>query len=131
MASIFPGSLFRLRKFFKMREEFTRYVVCPKCYSVHSADDNVEHCRTSSVRKLCSFRKHPNARLFCKTPLLKTVRLLNSKQKLCPFKVYCYAGLERSLQLLLSNEQFTKLCEHWRSGNICENRLEDVYDGQL
>ena len=128
MVSVFPSSLYKLRKFFKIREEFTRYVVCPKCYSVYTVD---EHCGTFSVSKLCSFRKHQNARLICKTPLLKTVRLLNGKQKLCPFKVYCYGGLERSLQRLLSNEQFSMLCDHWRSRNSCDDRLEDIYDRQL
>ncbi len=46
-------------------------------------------------------------------------------------KCVALRDLQRSLQRLLSNEQFSKLCEHWRSRNSCEDRLEDVYDGQL
>lgn len=35
MVSIFPKTMHHLQNFFKLTEEFTRFVVCRKCYSVY------------------------------------------------------------------------------------------------
>ena len=76
---IFPKTLYHLQNFFKLKEEFTRFVVCRKCYSVYKIDDCVERHGTSVTSKFCSHRTHPNSPSDCHTLLLKTVRLLGDK----------------------------------------------------
>ncbi len=104
MVTMFPKSLHHLRNFFKLTEEFTRFVVCRKCYSVQcsyngvlcgKAWKSVEQHGTSVTSKLCSFAPIQIVVLtaILSSPLLlKTVKLLGNKVKLYPFKVFCYSG---------------------------------------
>ena len=132
---MFPKSLHHLRNFFKLTEEFTRFVVCRKCYSVHTMESCVEHHGTSVTSKLCSYRTHPNCRSDCHTLLLKTVKLLGNKDKLYPFKVFCYSGFQRSFQRLLNRPCFADLCDHWRSrtniDSTLQDILQDIYDVKM
>ena len=132
MVAIIPTSLYLLRIYFALTEDFTRFVVCRKCYSVYSFDSCVNKSGTLLVSKHCQHRAHINSRLSCSTLLLKTVNLLNGKKKLYPFKVYCYAGLQNMLQKLLLRPGFVELCEQWRSRvNSTDNKISDIYDAQI
>ena len=64
----------------------------------------------------------------CDTPLLK---IASSKKNLYPFLVYCYLGIEKSLQPLLLMSKFHVECELWRNRSVQPNVLRDVYDGNV
>ena len=129
MVAIFPTSLYLLHKYFAWTEDFIRFVVCRKCYSVYSFDSCVNKSGTLLVSKHCQHRAHLNSRLSCSTLLLKTVNLLNGKKILYPFKVYCYAGLQNMLQKLLLRPGFVELCEQWRSSvNSTDNKSGKIFN---
>lgn len=130
MFTRFPSSVFHMRKFFGLTEEFTQFVVCRKCYSVYTFDRCVQCQGTAVVSKYCHYCTHPNCRSCCNTLLLQTVNLLGGQKKLCPFKVYCYGSLRLPLQKLLIRSGFVELCEHWRSRE-CNSSLNDIYDGKV
>ena len=128
---VFPRSLFHLRRFFSMSEEFTRFVVCKKCYSVYSHNSCVEKQGSTIISRRCSYRTHPNSHNSCQTIFLKTVQLLNGTKRLYPFKTYCYVGFQKALQQFLNRPTFTSLCDHWRNRTTAEGNLQDIYDGNL
>ena len=117
-----------MQKHFGIKEEFTRFVVCKKCYSVYNFKDCSERC---SVSKVCTHRQHPNSRSTCGALLLKSVNLISGKVVLYPFKVFCYQSLKTSLQSFLLRPGFVELCEHWRSWKESSNEVRDIYDGKL
>ena len=45
--------------------------------------------------------------------------------------MYCYLGIEKSLQPLLSMSEFHVECEKWRNRSLQPNVLRDVYDGKV
>lgn len=67
----------------------------------------------------------------CNTPLLKTVELASGKKILYPYLVYCYLGIESSLQPLLLMSDFLVECEKWRTRSVQLNVFTDVYDGKV
>lgn len=131
MASNFPSSVFLLRKYFALTEEFKRLVVCRKCYSVYTFDSCKESHGTIAVSKRCQHHPHPNSRLFCDAVLLKSVNLVNGRKRLYPFKVYCYAGFQNMLQKLLLRPGFVEACEEWRSLERRDGNISDIYDANI
>ena len=63
--------------------------------------------------------------------LLKSVVVITGKVILHPFKVYCYKSLQDFLQILLNRPNFHADCEKWRTRQIQEGLLKDVYDGLI
>lgn len=45
--------------------------------------------------------------------------------------MYCYIDLSTSLQSLLVDPIFTREFELWKSRNMFDNCLRDVYDGRI
>ena len=45
--------------------------------------------------------------------------------------MYCFLGLEASLQLLLDKPNFYNDCEHWRHRVSSHGELNDIYDGKV
>ena len=44
LIAVFPTSLYMLRQFLKIdRDDFTKYVVCPKCYNSPLGSENHMH----------------------------------------------------------------------------------------
>ena len=62
---------------------------------------------------------------------MKTVELTSGKKVLYPHKVYCYQSLKISLERLFRQPNFVDLCEHWRTRDVQDGVLSDVYDGQM
>lgn len=128
----FPQSIHCLRKYWDVNIEFERLVVCRKCYSVYDKKYCVEKRGTQVLSKFCKYRDHVSAKKSCDQLLLKTVRLLNGKACLYPFKVYCYQSLVSSIQGLLQRPGFPDLCEHWRARcGTNGDLLRDIYDGRI
>ena len=115
---------------------FTRYVVCKSCSSIYTRSQCIETSFGEIHPKKCPFKPFPNhphasRRLPCGTVLLKTVELANQKRYLYPHLMYCYLGLEASLQLLLDKPNFYNDCEHWRHRVSTHGELSDIYDGKV
>ena len=135
LASQFPKSLHTGYRYLGSKPSFKKSVVCPRCMTICSYEKAQLKIGRNTVTNYCSYVAYPNhtqrpRRQPCKTPLLKTVELLSGRQMLYPFKVYCYQPLMDSLQKLLLQPGFCRMCEHWRK-KAKTTLLEDVYDGRV
>jgi len=88
------------------------------------------------LQKKCSFVQFPNhrqhfRRKMCEEPLLKEVSLKTGETKLHPRKVYCYNSVISNLQHLLQRPSFAQKCELWRSRDIPDGFLADIFDGRI
>ena len=137
LLTAFPTSLYMLKKFFKIdKDAFVKYVICPKCSSLYNFNECFETGRTDKVLpKVCNhvpYRYHPHLshRKACGHRLLREV-VTKSNKKFYPLKTYCYHSIEKSMIAVLGRADLLEQCEHWRSRNIPENVLADVYDGRV
>ena len=70
-------------------------------------------------------------RTACGEPLLKEVSLKSGETKLYPFKVYCCNSVTENLKYFLQRPGFASKCELWRSRDIPEGYLADIFDGHI
>ena len=136
LAKAFPSNLYLARKYFADKVKFARLVVCHKCYNVYEFKECVEGPTSRQRTKLCSFQRHPDhphraRRAACQTPLLKSVELIGGKCILYPFLLYCYLGVEASLQHMLQRHCFENWSEEWRNRTQIPDSYSDVYDGRI
>ena len=127
-------SLWELNK--NQRRAFTKFVVCPKCCSLYQLTDCYYINRGEKHAKQCTFVEFLNhhqrrRRGPCGADLVKVSRTVTGKQIIIPFKSYCYKSLKESFQILLKRPGFQNLCNQWRTREIPNNVLEDVYDGAI
>lgn len=85
--------------------------------------------------KKCSNVVFPNHALAhfrrpCGEVHLKPVSM-QGKTNLVPRKSYSCKSIEESLEILVKRECFEDLCESWRSRNVPNDNLMDVYDGDV
>ena len=97
--------------------KFQCYVVCRKCFSIYQ--QCIETSGIHRKSKQCSFKQfpfHPQLRMrsSCGT-LLKSIELASKKTYLYPFLMYCYLGLDVSLQSILIGPIFSMIV---RSGDV-------------
>lgn len=136
-AMLFPRSVHLLRKQLGLdKDRFTKYVVCPKYHSLYVFEDCYEVLRGKRITKKCSFVQFPNHRQhFCRTkcdePLLKEVSLKSGETKLYPRKVYCYNSVIANLRDFLQRPGFVEKCELWRSRDMPNGFLADIFDGRI
>ena len=115
--------------------DFNTFVVCPSCHSIYDYSKCFEVKFGRKESKKCSHVFHPNHphishRKPCDTTLLKTVRRKRSYD-LEPFKVYCYKSLRQSIEQLVKRKGFIDKCEKWRSREVPDGYLCDIYDGAV
>ena len=96
----------------------------------------MEGTKSLPTSKLCMFQQfpmHPHVRMRkqCGAVLLKTVEYASGVTYLYPRLTYCYLGLKVSMQRLLSQPDFFRVCELWRSRRVDEGIMRDVYDGKI
>ena len=136
-AILFPRSVHLLRKQLGLdKDRFTKYVVCPKCHSLYVFEDCYEVLRGKRITKKCSFVQFPNHRQHfrrtkCDEPLLKEVSLKSGETKLYPRKVYCYNSVIANLRDFLQRPGFVEKCELWRSRDMPNGFLADIFDGRI
>lgn len=135
IARCLPSSVYRAKQILG-EIKFQRYVVCRKCFSVYPFVQCIESSGAHRKSKMCSFRRyplHPHMRMRspCGTLLLKSVELASRKTYLYPFLMYCYLGLDVSLQSMFGRPNFFNDCEKWRSMPHSNGKLQDVYDGKM
>ena len=124
IAEQLPRSMYSLRKYVGVANNFEKFVVCCKCNSIYNMKDCFERPGVSKFQEFSS--KSP-----CNTLLLKTVEVASKKKILYPFKIYCYQSIKDSLQKLFNQPNFDKHCEHWRTRSSIEGTISDIYDGQI
>ena len=136
LAAAMPASLCMLRKSLgsPAGDFFIEYVLCPACHALYRQDEClVANEDGDKVPKTCSFINHPmrHLRKKCGSPLMKKVHLAGGKFEYRPLHVYAYQPLKTSLQRLLNRPGYAAKMEKWRSRPSCENKLSDVYDGNI
>lgn len=117
------------------KSQFSKYVVCRKCFTLYDLNDCFLIVEGRQQSKLCNHMCFPNHRLAymrkkCKEPLLKDVGE-EGASKFVPFKTYCYKSLKSSLETFVNREDFEDKCERWRSRQTQQNILHDVYDANI
>jgi len=60
LACRFPSSLYRLRKTLKVDNQFTKYVVCPKCEQLYHRDSCARKIGTREESVTCHYSEFPN-----------------------------------------------------------------------
>ena len=100
LALAFPGTLYYFRKEIGLvKDNFTKYVVCPKCCALYTFEDSYRTVGSTKVSKTCSFVKFPNHRQRrmrdpCGATSLKEVTLKDftslPEQSILLSKYYCY-----------------------------------------
>ncbi|KAL2086233.1 hypothetical protein ACEWY4_017292 [Coilia grayii] len=143
LARHFPTSMYLFRKHLGFsKDDFIKYIVCPKCNSVYSLDEavkTVNDVHGKTIRRLSNtcyhvaYPNHPQKkfRQKCGTVLMKSVVGKGGKEHLCPKKMYCYRSLVQSIKDLRMRPGFTEKCEKWRYRTVLEGTYADVYDGQV
>ena len=131
LAKEVPPTMYRAMKALKRDVDFRRYVACKRCHTIYSFKDCINFGSTSSCRisKCCSNR--PFNRQECGTLLLKSVQMSTGTKLLYPFLTYCFLGMKTPLQSLLLRQGFVENCNEWKTRDVSENVLMDVYDGKM
>lgn len=131
----FPTSLYMMKKYLGFsKDTFEKYVICEKCGSLYTfkecfVTNSAGTCKPKACNHI-AFRNHPypSCREPCGHHLLKEATLRNDV-KYYPRKTYCFNSIQNSLINILNRKGYLDLCEHWRSRNICDSVLADIYDG--
>lgn len=136
LAQSFPSTLYLAKKRFLNKVKFLRYIVCRKCFNVYKISDCIEGPVRSPRSKVCPFQPYANhphrsRRGSCQTLLMKSVELIGGRRILYPFLVYCYLGVEATLQQVIQRPNIEKWCEEWRYTQRNDDTYCDVYDGKV
>ena len=129
IADTFPTTLYRLHGFLGTKSaSIIRYVCCPNCHEVYHYSDCIKLCGTKQTSEKCTRKTGLRT---CGTLLLKPIQSTTGRLVLCPIKTYCYMPIKNSLQQLLNRPGFQESCESWRTRNVTEGVMSDVYDGNI
>ncbi|XP_035697293.1 uncharacterized protein LOC118430485 isoform X2 [Branchiostoma floridae] len=135
-----PITLYTLRNCVGLdRNNFTKFVVCPKCNTRYTMEESFHIKRNGSkVSNKCEFvpfYSHPHRRSElrqkCGTVLMKKVKSVKGEEYMYPKKTYCYKSVVETLQTFVKRPDFMSKCEEWRERNVKENEMADIYDGQV
>lgn len=136
LVTSFPKSLYMTKKYLGFSNDvFDKYVVCEKCGSLYTFNECLLTTATGFKQKQCNhiaYRNHPRQshRNPCAVNLMKEIAL-KDKIKYCPRKTYCYHPLKSSLLNILQRKGYLSLCEQWRTREIADGVLADIYDGHV
>lgn len=133
LIAIFPTSLYMLRQHLKLdRDDFTKYVVCPKCTKCYEYGECLRNINGEIIAKCCSNKLFSRGKTYvCNSQLVKKVTLKDNT-KYYPLHYYCFSSIINALEKRLQKKGFPEKCEEWRS-NQEDGRslLTDIYDGKL
>ena len=132
-----PYSVSKAKRMLKLGHAFKiiEYVVCPYCCAVYNLEDCYEKCGSQIVQKQCKrimFPNHPQTsrRKECGAQLVRRVQH-KKRVSLVPLRVLCYNSIITSLQRLVTQPNFLRICEHWKTRENDNDLLGDIYDGQI
>ena len=127
-----------IKKKVSIKKEFTKFVVCSRCDSLHNFKDCVKSRGIGFLQesKLCEriqFPRHPfpSYRRKCGQQLLYSVALSNGKTTFHPFKTYCYNSVITALKELLVRPGFYNLCSQWKTNHNDSGLLTEIFDGKV
>ena len=133
LIAVFPCSLYMVRKYLNInRDNFTKYVVCPKCTKCYNYDECLRKAENGIIVTKCcsnvSFSRGKAVRWNSK--LVKKVVLKDNQIKYSPVFYYCYNGIINCLEEIVSRKGESESCERWRQATP-SNHMTDIYDGKL
>ena len=100
-----------VRQFFHF--DWDNFDVCSKCHNFYEYNECLKTVNNRKVGKKCCGVQHSKGKkIQCGEELVYKVQLNNGEN--------CF-----------SQFNFTKKCEHWRSSNIPDGKMADVYDGNI
>ena len=95
-------------------------------------DECLERKHGTVLPKKCTNILFPHGKAkHCGNKLVNKVILKNGVTKFYPLKVYCWKSIVSQLENILQRAGMTELCEHWRTRQVGESALSDVYDGEV
>ena len=104
---MFPTSLYVLRQLVKLdRDDFVKYIVCPKCSSLYDPGDCTQRIGRRIVAKSCThkaFKKGKGAKE-CGAKLAQRVVLSGGKEHFYPYKVYCFNSVINQVETMLKSD---------------------------
>ena len=129
----FPGSLYLVRQFLNLdRDDFNKFVVCPKCTKLYKYDACLEIVNNRQVPKRCTNTYYcRRKKMVCNASMVTRVTLQNGKTCFYPIKYYCARSIIEELEKFLLRKDFASNCELWRNRQMTDGLLADVYDGNL
>ena len=129
----FPGSLYLVRQFLNLdRDDFNKFVVCPKCTKLYKYDSCLVMVNNRQVAKRCANTYYSRRRkMVCNASMVTRVTLQNGKTCFYPIRYYCARSIIEELERFLLRKNFASNCELWRNREVREGLLADVYDGNL
>ena len=117
---------------------FTEYIVCPKCNAVLDYDKGYEMESGKKTPRRCPRVHYPNhphlsGQEPCGAYLMRVAKTRSGKVTVKPYKVYPYQSLKQAITNLLNREG---VLDHFdqcskRSQLPSEGLLCDIYDGQV
>ena len=134
LAALVPLTMYSVRNVLGIdRDNFERYVVCPKCTKLYRPEDCLRRVGNQVQPVVCDNIQFPRSkrRKPCGSKLVKKVILKNGTPKYYPLKVYCYKSVIDTLETFLKRPNFEKACEHWRHRETNDQLYGDVYDGKV
>ena len=120
-----------------------KYVVCPNCTSLYRYDDVVQNRDGRTIVNKCTNimfgcrvdKSSPNhgrrGKYRYDAKLVQEVQLSNNKTKFYPLKTYCYKNVINNIEQFLSRPDFEAECNKWRSRDVIQNHVSDLYDGEI
>ena len=132
LIAVFPTSLYMLSQFLKIdRDDFTKYVVCPKCYKCYEYGECLAHRNDQYFAKQCSNKLYSRGKSYiCNSQLVKKVTLKDNVTKFYPLHYHCYNSIINTLEKMVKKTGFVQKCEQWRLNTPSDNDesvLMDVY----
>lgn len=136
LLEIFPRTIYKIKRLLGLdRDDFIKYVCCPKCNHLYKYIDATSTDRNGVVRStLCSyirFENHTQAKMRqpCGEALMKEVITLNGKGKhFYPHKVYVFQPMKIALERIINRAAIQE--DLMRPFEMFEN-FHDVYEGNL
>ena len=113
---LLPNSIYSARKMVgNQRDNFNRYVCCPKCQTLYSCvNDCVMSClEVIRNQRNVQFPSHPQTqhRQPCNAFLMKKFKSKAKNIVLYPQRIYCYKSVAESLQEMLKRPDFFTKCD--------------------
>ena len=122
LLSIFPKSLYCMRKLTNTKQDLLEYVVCPKCNCLYLRTDCIIKLLNGEVpSRRCDYiefqnHRYQSRRQKCGTLLMKCIHTGNNNtMKYAPRKTFFYHSvILSSLKTLVLRKEFLRKCELWR-----------------
>ena len=94
---------------------------------MNASKESMEQFSQGSAVTFC----FPKGKQSTGSKLVNKVILKNGATKFYPLKVYCWKSIISQLESILQRTGIPELCEQWRTRQVEESVLSDVYDGEV